>query len=33
MYNLDPLKPNFYKVKFVFVFLSFLLKNIDCGTR
>ena len=35
LYNLDPLKPNFYIVKLGFtgytLFFLFLLKNIDCG--
>ena len=37
LYNFDPLKPHFYKVKLgftgVYIFFFFLLKNIDCGTR
>ena len=38
LYNLTPLKPQFYIVKLGFtgvyiIFLFFLLKNIDCGTR
>ena len=35
LYNFDPLKPHFYKVKLgftgVYIFFLFLLKNIDCG--
>ena len=37
LYNFDPLKPHFYKVKLGFkgVFYIFLIstQNIDCGTR
>ena len=35
LYNLDPLKPNFYIVKLgftgVYIIFLILLKNIDCG--
>ena len=35
LYNSDPFKPHFYKVKLgftcVYIIFLFLLKNIDCG--
>ena len=35
LYNFDPLKPHFYRVKLgftvVYIIFLFLLKNIDCG--